>query len=298
MNHPFKIGEMYENMNGTYTVLSISPPKMTIKYENGSQSVADIEIQERIWSRIQDELAFARQEYERRTKINRPPIDFPGLAEGDFKDNVAGTNWRSRAGLAGLVSRQLSDSSEMLFTSVAIYRRPQFFVYPPHLPMFNQAEGVKLPKFVVHLSSEMLLYGFYIEKSDKEMNREWYWPLFLDLLSEEKWQEYLIRIMEEWQLKWILRFEGKVEESGSDLPPVETIISSFSEDSQFHGFSDLVVYLHELSEEKWCNLYIAKTMSKEEAIGLQTKISEPISQMLNTLVPFYSRLIHHPRMNT
>jgi hypothetical protein len=26
MNHPFKIGETYENMKGGYTVLSISPP--------------------------------------------------------------------------------------------------------------------------------------------------------------------------------------------------------------------------------------------------------------------------------
>lgn len=291
MNHPFKIGEIYENMNGAYTVLSISPPKMTIKYENGSESVVDIVIQERIWSRIQDELTFARQEYERRTKINRPKIDFHGLVEGDFKNNVAGTNWRSREGLAGLVSQQLSNLSETEFISWAIYRRPQFFVYPPHLPMFNQAEGVKLPKFVVHLSPEMLLYGFYIEKSDKEMNREWYWPHFLDLLSEEKWQEYFIHIMEEWQLKWILRFEGKVEESGSYLPPVETIISSFSEGNRFRIFSDFVTYLRMLPEEKWCNLYIGKTMSKEEAIGYQTKISTPISQALNTLVPFYSQLL-------
>ena len=53
------------------------------------------------------------------------------------------------------------------------YRRPQFFVYPPHLPMFNQAEGVKLPKFVVQLSSAAVLYGFYIEKSDEAMDSGW-----------------------------------------------------------------------------------------------------------------------------
>jgi hypothetical protein len=36
--------------------------------------------------------------------------------------------------------------------------------------MFNQAEGVKLPKFVVQLSSAAVLYGFYIEKSDEVMD--------------------------------------------------------------------------------------------------------------------------------
>jgi hypothetical protein len=62
MDHPFKVGEPYENMKGSYTVLALTPPKMQIQYEDGSRSTVDIAIQERIWERIQDELALARQE--------------------------------------------------------------------------------------------------------------------------------------------------------------------------------------------------------------------------------------------
>ena len=297
MNHSFKIGETYENMNGPYTVLSVSPPKMTIRYEDGTQSVVDIVIQERIWNRIQDELDFARQEYERRTKINRPHIDFSGLTEDDFKDNVTGTKWRRKGGLAGLVSRQLSDLSTMKFTSTTISRLPQFFVHPPHLSMLHKTERVKLPKFAVRLSPEKLLYGFYIEKSDKEMDREWYWPRFLDLMSEVRWQDYLTRTLVEREMKWILRFEENITNSEGDLLSDEIVISSFSKDSQFPTFSDFVIYLQNLPEDKWCNLYIAKTMDKQEAIDLQTRVSGAISQTLNALLPLYARLTNHAGMD-
>ena len=60
--------------------------------------------------------------------------------------------------------------------------------------MFNQAEGVKLPKFVVQLSSAAVLYGFYIEKSDEAMDSGWRWHAFLELLSDVKWQERLVPV--------------------------------------------------------------------------------------------------------
>ena len=297
MLDPLRIDESSENMNGAYTVLSISSTKMHIRYENGSQATVDIVIQARIWERIQDELAFAQQEYERRTKVNRPKVSFSGLTESDFKDNVTGTNWRSREGLAGLVSKQLSDLSGKEYTSVAIYRRPQFFVYPPQVPMFNQEEGVKLPKFVVQLNLEAVLYGFYIEKSDKYMESDWYWPRFLELLSETQRQDNIERTMSEWKLNWILRFEERIDGTDNYTLSTDTIISSFDEGTQFPKFSDFVAHLHGLSDQQWCNLFIAKTMGKQEGIVLQEKISRPISQTLNALVPLYSQLLLHPGMD-
>jgi hypothetical protein len=290
MDHLFEVGKAYENMKGCYTVLSISPPKMQIQYEDGSQSTADIAIQERIWERIQHELALAQQEYERRTRVNRPAITFSGLTEGDFKGNVTGTNWRSREGLAGLVSQQLSDMSGIGFTSCAIYRRPQFFVYPPHLPMFNQAEGVKLPKFVVQLSSEAMLYGFYIEKSDEVMDSHWRWPVLLNLLSDAKWQEKLGQTMADGQLSWMWRTEEKIGETGQYRLSPLTVISSFGQGSEFGSLADLADHLHGLPEKQWCNLFLAKTMDKPEAIELGDRVARPISRTFNALTPFYSQL--------
>ena len=102
-------------MKGAYKVLAISPPKMVIEYESGEQATVNIAIQERIWQRIQDERIIAQHEFERKTAINRPKINFRGLTEGDFKENVAGTNWRSREGLGGLVAQQLTDLTGVEF---------------------------------------------------------------------------------------------------------------------------------------------------------------------------------------
>lgn len=291
MNHPFKIGETYENAKGSYTVLSISLPKMEIQHEDGSQSMADVAIQTRIWERIEDERAMAREESERRAQIYRPPIAFSGLMDGDFKGNVSGTNWRSREGLAGLVSKRLSEMSGFEYTSGAIYRRPQFFVYPPHLPMFNQAEGVKLPKFVVQLHSAGVLYGFYIEKSDKEMDRAWYWPRFIDLLSDAKWQDFITQAMSDLGLSWIMRFEEQIPGTEQYTLAPDIVISSFGESSRFATASDFFAHLDELPKDQWCNLFFAKTMDKPEAIDLKEKVSQPISQTLNRLAPLYSRLL-------
>jgi hypothetical protein len=191
-----------------------------------------------------------------------------------------------------LVSQQLSEKSGVEYTSVAIYRRPQFFVYPPYLPMFNQQEGVKLPKFVVRLNSERVLFGFYIEKSDDKMGTDWYWLRFLELLSKTEWQDYLERIMVEMELRWELWFEEKIEETGSYKLSAGPIVSSFGEEDRFMNFFDFATYLREgLPDGSWCNLYLAKSLAKQEAIDRKEKISLPISDTFNELNAFFSQLL-------
>ncbi len=163
MDHPFKISETYENNKGSYTVLDIFPPQMQIEYAHGPKSVVNIDMQARIWDRIQTERAIEEEVRQRKMRTGRLPITFFGLEESDFKENVASTTWRSCEGLGGLVSQQLSDISGNIFQSVAIYRRPQFFVYPPELPMDNQKGGAKLLKFVVQINSEGLSMDFTLK---------------------------------------------------------------------------------------------------------------------------------------
>jgi hypothetical protein len=289
MKHPFKVGETYRNSNGTYMVLAIHPPKMQIRYSTGSETTVDIALQERIWERIQAEHTIAEQEQQK--AIKRHSITFQGLQESDFKENVAGTSWRSREGLGGLVTRQLSDLNGREFASVAIYRRPQFFVYYPRLPMFSQAEGVKLPKFVVELDSEFVFFGFYIEKSDRQMGSDWYWLRFLVLLSDPIWQEQLKQAAKQHSLHWELRFEES-KNSADQYAVTETIrIPGFAEGTQFPTFSTFLDYLHDLPSSKWCNLYLARNIEKSEAIAMKTSISQPISRALNALAPMYWQLV-------
>ena len=66
--------------------------------------------------------------------------------------------------------------------------------------------------------------------------------------------------------------------------------SPFGEGSEFERFVDFADHLRELPKQQWCNLFLAKTMGKQEAIDLKERISRPISQTLNALTPLYSQL--------
>ena len=48
MDHPFKVGERYENRLGAYRVVEITPPVMRVEYEHGGTALLDIATQARI----------------------------------------------------------------------------------------------------------------------------------------------------------------------------------------------------------------------------------------------------------
>lgn len=48
----FEVNGVYANRRGKYTVLSIREPKMTVRYEDGTQAELNVAIQERIWENI------------------------------------------------------------------------------------------------------------------------------------------------------------------------------------------------------------------------------------------------------
>ncbi|MCL4867843.1 MAG: hypothetical protein KJ063_02645 [Anaerolineae bacterium] len=48
----FEVDGIYQNRKGKYTVLSVDPPKMTVRYEDGTYADLKIELQARIWENI------------------------------------------------------------------------------------------------------------------------------------------------------------------------------------------------------------------------------------------------------
>ena len=55
MNHPFKAGGRYKNNKGSYEVMALEGERMLILFDNGTEQMVDLEVQTRIWERIQDE---------------------------------------------------------------------------------------------------------------------------------------------------------------------------------------------------------------------------------------------------
>lgn len=48
----FEVNGVYANRKGEYTVLEITPPKMLVRYKDGTEASLKIELQERIWVNI------------------------------------------------------------------------------------------------------------------------------------------------------------------------------------------------------------------------------------------------------
>ena len=62
----FEVHGIYANRKGKYTVLAINGPKMTVRYEDGSQADLNMRVQGRIWENI-----VAEQEAQRAKEASR-----------------------------------------------------------------------------------------------------------------------------------------------------------------------------------------------------------------------------------
>ena len=144
---------------------------------------------------------------------------------------------------------------------------------------------------MVQLDPEQLLYGFYIEKSDEPMDDEWSWPRFLDLIAENRWQHVLEQAMAEEDLYWWLDLQERQGATGAYAPAGEITVSSFEPGATFETFDAFVDHLRDLPADQWCNLFLAATIAKEEALTKSAHIAETISKALAALAPMYCELL-------
>lgn len=49
----FEVNGVYANRKGMYTIISVDPPKMTVRYEDGTTATLNMAIQARIWGNIE-----------------------------------------------------------------------------------------------------------------------------------------------------------------------------------------------------------------------------------------------------
>lgn len=293
MNHPFTVNATYANNLGEYTVLEINPPDMRIRYTDGREQTVSIVIQARIWRRLQETPPFPPAPRNRsRTASGRRAASFEGLLASDFKDNVTGTHWRSREGLGGLVTSRLSALTGKEYASLAVYRQSECYIYAPRLPIGTKAEGVKVPKLLIELSPRDLRYGLYIEKSDAAMDDSWYWPHFLELLEEERWQQSLERAMDQHAFSWRVEMVRQ-DVNGNYAPAGELTVSAFTPEACCPSFGAFVDYLRTLPTDQWCNLYFVATLSKEQALAKGISVAEVIAEALAALSPMYDELVRH-----
>ncbi|MFO7538370.1 MAG: EVE domain-containing protein [Chloroflexota bacterium] len=84
---PFEVNGTYANRIGQYKVLALNPPKMTVRYQDGSEAELNIAIQARIWENIEAEMEakqasrMARQQ--RGINVNHYVKAVTVMADGD-----------------------------------------------------------------------------------------------------------------------------------------------------------------------------------------------------------------------
>ena len=65
----FEVNGVYANRKGRYTVLAVNPPKMRVRYDDGTEAELRIDMQARIWENISAE--FEAQEASRQARAAR-----------------------------------------------------------------------------------------------------------------------------------------------------------------------------------------------------------------------------------
>ena len=227
----------------------------------------------------------------KKPKRTEPPPrwgrNFSGLEASDFKRGITDTSWRRKGTLAGLLARRLSDASGHFFTSYAVYRRPQIFIYvADHM---DEDDRQRSAKFYFQLDEEKAHYGFRIEKSDKSMDKKWDWSRFLAALEDDDaLQETVEEAMAEHDLLW--RIEVLADD---EYARVATVTSNepltWEEDGETEtvSWSDFVDRLRAVEDDRWCNLWLRATMEKAAAVEAGTGIATPVLNALEALLPLY-----------
>ena len=280
----FEVGGKYENMKGTYEVLSINDDTMQIRWETGEEVETDINFQRRIIERMEFE---QQQLVEKKTKKAKKAdgggrVKFEGLTEGDFTKRVSGTIWRRRSCLGGAV-KVFSDSDRLDIKSWSIARKPMIQwadVRHRNPEIFNYQS-----KFFVRLNDDQLFCGYCIERSKKAEKNLGDWDVFLSWLQEKENEQHLKELAYDRNLS-IYQFNKdgdiawKINSADNqwlmDKKGQEKIIDSLSE------------FLKKLSEgSRRIDLQIAKSIDKSEVIEKGINIANDISGIFESLFPIY-----------
>ena len=115
----FELNETYANRRGKYVVLTINPPKMQVRFEDGSHAELNMEIQRRIWENIQAEIdarSASRSRLHRdRTSTTQffiKPISILAAEELTFP------GWQERVAATGSSGQEIHSGDRLIYYAI------------------------------------------------------------------------------------------------------------------------------------------------------------------------------------
>ncbi len=280
----FEVGGKYENMKGTYEVLSINDETMQIRWETGEEAVTDIDFQRRIIERMEFEQNQLEKKKAKKAKkaASGGRVKFEGLKESDFSKKISGTIWRRRSCLGGSV-KVFSESDRFDIKSWSIARKPM--IQWADVKHRNSDIFSYQGKFFVSLSEENLYCGYCIEHSKKTGNNTGDWGRFLSWLMSESNEQHLkelafdrnlmiCHLNKDGEIAWKIHStdkKWKLNKKGE-----EKVVDSLPE------------FLKTVSEEsRRVDLQITKSMNKKDVVAKGANIADDISAIFESLFPIY-----------
>jgi hypothetical protein len=292
MRNPFEVGDTYRNRRGEYEVVELDEPDMVIRYADGQLLETTVRLQARIWRNLQAEKA-AMEAAERRPKrkgsrSSRRGARFDGLRDGDFQRGVAGTSWRARTSLGGLLAEQVCQASGKFFQSYAVFRRAEVHVARPEHYHHKEKTTWRDAKFVFELDPEGACYGLYIEKNNGLMDEARHWPNLMKALSKDKGlQKDLLAAMRLLGLQWEVYAPGPEMLAQASAGADSLLWESAEGEQEAVSWPEFVKRLSAIDEDTWCNLYLCARMEKDKALEAGTGIADTAAKVYRALLPAY-----------
>jgi hypothetical protein len=259
-----EIGDVMMTRDGRAEVVAIDGRAVTLRLPDGNQ----MEIRPP---------APAKPSGTRSRRV--PKAHFDGFSQEDFKDNVTGTTWRSRAKLGGEVTARLGGAG---FNSYVVYRVPEcHWARESHWEKGRETHHCKL---FTQLSSDAMRCGFHIERQSSDYALSEDWGRFARWIGTEGAQALIreLTTVKGFSLRgWVgelgIRFEVTTE--GWNAVMGEATVAVAPE--------KLGLFLTEEMPSNWLGFYIEKVLPPGEAIGMGSSVAAVISDALNELLPVY-----------
>ena len=222
----------------------------------------------------------------------RPGLrDFVGFEPPDFEE-LAGSKWRARHSLGGLLAKTLRTTLKRPYKSWGVRRRLELHIANEN--HYSSDDPFPFPKLFVY-SKERLAFGFYIEApldpTHEDVSKYTYWRAFRRRLQGDKnVSETLLRTMEKHQLTLadyyrrddgVFRGRFRVHEGSIKFESDSTS----SVDNMSKG-----EFIHRITEPnttEWMDLHVFTEMDKATALGLKGEVATPILSVLQDLAPIY-----------
>lgn len=283
----FEVGEKYENMKGTFEVVSIRRDSMDIRWEDGEEISTSIDLQKRIIERMQFEKELeiseiAQKAKKAKTSASKGGKHFTGLEDADFSNTVSKTTWRGRGQLGGAVALRLKNK-QYKFNSWAVLRKPEV----AWLDVIRQKQDdLKLQaKFYARVEDEGFFFGVHIPAPDPSGTEKSDWHALMAWLDKPENDSWLNKqcISHDLYLCDLskLGFSGKLAakkekwvicDPGKKDVPVES----------------LSAFLTAAGKSGSIDLRIEKQMGKEAAIEKKQTIASDMATLFETLMPVYA----------